>query len=59
MGTSKWRWQSDEVVAATCRDAFGYPRIEQPSERRIGALAVACCLGAVTAAWTLAWVLTQ
>lgn len=59
MRTSRWRWEMDERVQATVRDAFGFPRLEQPREPRIGALAVACCLGAVSAAWLLAWVVTQ
>lgn len=47
------------MVAATCRDAFGYPRIQQQSERRIGLLALLCCAGAVVSALALVWVVTQ
>lgn len=36
----------------------GYELPEEPT-RRIGALAVACALGAVGAAWLLAYVVTQ
>lgn len=41
------------------RDAFGFPRIEQPNEPRFAPLAVMCMLGGVIAAWTLAWVVTR
>lgn len=52
---SRWRWESDERVVHTCRDAFGYPRMEQPNElSRAASIRVVlwCALGiALVGAW--------
>lgn len=56
---TRWRWEMDERVQATVRNAFGYPRLRQPREPRLTALAIACAVGAMSAAAVLVVLVTR
>lgn len=59
MTTRQIESRAQDEAVRVYRDRFGYPRLEQPSDRRADAIGIACLMGAMVGLWWVAWLIVQ